>query len=109
MSNTSKHFPTDVTGLDTATGSEVIEVCDGGEVDLRIAPVVKQVGEDTVRMLAYNGSVPGPTLKVRQGSEIVVNVENQGDLEATVHWFSTFTTISEPCRTFSVGPGTEPL
>ena len=37
-------------------------------------------------MLAYNGSIPGPTLKVRQGSELVVQVENQGDLEATVHW-----------------------
>ena len=40
----------------------------------------------TVRMLAYNGSIPGPTLKVKEGSEIVVHVENQGDMEATVHW-----------------------
>ena len=40
----------------------------------------------TVRMLAYNGSIPGPTLRVRQGSEIVVDVVNEGDLEATVHW-----------------------
>jgi FtsP/CotA-like multicopper oxidase with cupredoxin domain len=39
-----------------------------------------------VRMLAYNGSIPGPTLKVKEGSEIVVNVENHGDTEATVHW-----------------------
>ena len=37
-------------------------------------------------MLAYNGSIPGPTLKVQEGSEIVVHVENQGDMEATVHW-----------------------
>ena len=37
-------------------------------------------------MLAYNGSIPGPTLRVKEGSEIVVNVENQGDHEATVHW-----------------------
>src|SRR5437660_1336450 len=37
-------------------------------------------------MLAYNGSIPGPTLKVRQGSEVIVNVANDGDLEATVHW-----------------------
>ncbi|HET6683637.1 MAG TPA: multicopper oxidase family protein, partial [Gaiella sp.] len=40
----------------------------------------------TVRMLAYNGSIPGPTLRVREGSELVVNVANDGDLEATVHW-----------------------
>ena len=37
-------------------------------------------------MLAYNGSIPGPTLRVRQGSEIVVHVVNDGDVEATVHW-----------------------
>jgi len=39
-----------------------------------------------VRMLAYNGSVPGPTLKVPQGSTITVHVTNHGDLDATVHW-----------------------
>jgi FtsP/CotA-like multicopper oxidase with cupredoxin domain len=39
-----------------------------------------------MRMLAYNGSIPGPTLKVREGSAVVVEIENQGDLEATVHW-----------------------
>ena len=37
-------------------------------------------------MLAYNGSIPGPVLKVQEGSEIVVNIENQGDMDATVHW-----------------------
>jgi FtsP/CotA-like multicopper oxidase with cupredoxin domain len=48
--------------------------------------VAKQLRETTVRMLGYNGSIPGPTLKVRQGSEVIVRVENHGDLEATVHW-----------------------
>jgi FtsP/CotA-like multicopper oxidase with cupredoxin domain len=37
-------------------------------------------------MLTYNGSIPGPTLRVPQGSEIEVDVINDGDLEATVHW-----------------------
>ena len=37
-------------------------------------------------MVAYNGSVPGPALRVREGSELVVDVVNEGDLEATVHW-----------------------
>ena len=38
----------------------------------------------TVRMLAYNGSIPGPTLRVQQGSKLVVHAVNEGDLEATV-------------------------
>ena len=37
-------------------------------------------------MLSYNGSIPGPVLKVKEGSEIVVNIENQGDHATTVHW-----------------------
>ena len=37
-------------------------------------------------MLSYNGSIPGPTLRVRQGSEVVVHVRNDGDTDATVHW-----------------------
>src|SRR4051794_16774341 len=86
MSTTSDHFPTDVTGLPEAHAPEVIELADGDQFDLRIAPVAKRLNDATVRMLAYNGSIPGPILKVPEGSDVVVNVENQGDLEATVHW-----------------------
>ena len=80
------HFPTDAGGLLEAAGSEVVELRSGDEVDLRIAPVAKRIGDSTVRMLAYNGSIPGPTLRVREGAEIVVDVVNEGDLDATVHW-----------------------
>ena len=86
MATTHDQFPTDTTGLPTARASEVVELGDGDRFDLKIAPVAKRIGDATVRMLAYNGSIPGPTLKVREGSEIVVDIENQGDLEATVHW-----------------------
>src|SRR4051812_11061809 len=79
-------FPTDTQGLDEARRSPVVDVRDGGVFDLRIAPVAKRLGEHTVRMLAYNGSIPGPTLRVPEGSEITVNVLNEGDTEATVHW-----------------------
>jgi FtsP/CotA-like multicopper oxidase with cupredoxin domain len=86
MSTTPDHFPTEVAGLPLARASELVELSDGDEFDLRIAPVAKPLGDATVRMLAYNGSIPGPTLKVHEGSEVVVNVENHGDTEATVHW-----------------------
>jgi FtsP/CotA-like multicopper oxidase with cupredoxin domain len=86
MSTTSDHFPTDVAGLPEAQAPGLVELGDGDQFDLRIAPVTKRIGDATVRMLAYNGSIPGPTLKVQEGAEVVVNIENQGDLEATVHW-----------------------
>src|SRR3954467_697941 len=79
-------FPTDATGLSLPRAPELIELSDGEHLDLRIAPVAKRLGDATVRMLAYNGSIPGPTLRVRQGSEVEVEVVNDGDLEQTVHW-----------------------
>src|SRR6266516_4422398 len=79
-------FPTDTAGLPASVRSEVVELSSAEDFELRIAPVGKLIGDATVRMLAYNGSVPGPTMKVPQGSEVVVNVVNEGDFEATVHW-----------------------
>jgi FtsP/CotA-like multicopper oxidase with cupredoxin domain len=79
-------FPTDPTGLPEATRPELLELADGEELHLRVAPVAKRLDGTTVRMLGYNGSIPGPTLKVQQGSEVIVHVTNDGDLDATVHW-----------------------
>ena len=79
-------FSTDVSGLPQARPTEVIDLPDGAVFDLCIAPVANLVGANTIRMLAYNGSIPGPTLRVQQGSEISVRVHNETEIETTVHW-----------------------
>ena len=79
-------FPTDTSGLPHAVPSSVIELADGDTTELHIGPVVKRIGDTDVRMLAYNGSIPGPTFKVPEGATVTVHVTNEGDLEATVHW-----------------------
>lgn len=79
-------FSRDPTGLPMAHDTETLHLADGDELQVTIAPVAARIGDDLVRMLAYNGSVPGPTLRVQQGSEIVVTVTNDADVEATVHW-----------------------
>jgi FtsP/CotA-like multicopper oxidase with cupredoxin domain len=79
-------LPRETEGLPDARKTELVELADGDEFELEIIPVKKRIGDATVRMLAYNGSVPGPTLKVAQDSTITVTVTNHGDLDATVHW-----------------------
>jgi FtsP/CotA-like multicopper oxidase with cupredoxin domain len=79
-------FPQDATGLPESRPLQIVDVAAGGSFELRIGPVAKRIGDADVRMLAYNGSVPGPTLRVAEGSQIEVDVVNEGDLEATVHW-----------------------
>ena len=60
MSAPTDQFPRDTSGLPAATPSELVELAEGQRFELRIAPVTKQLGDATVRMLAYNGSIPGP-------------------------------------------------
>src|SRR6266542_5968840 len=79
-------FPRETEGLPEAARTELIELADGDEFELEIMPVKKRIGDATVRMLAYNGSVPGPTLKVPESGTISIHVINHGDLDATVHW-----------------------
>jgi FtsP/CotA-like multicopper oxidase with cupredoxin domain len=86
MTAPTNEFPRDASGLPTAAATTAVDLADGDRFALRIAPVSKRLGDARVRMLAYNGSIPGPTLRVRQGSEVLVDVDNDGDLEATVHW-----------------------
>jgi FtsP/CotA-like multicopper oxidase with cupredoxin domain len=79
-------FTTETEGLPEASNSSVVRLYNGDSFDLSIYPVRKRIGDNEVRMLGYNGSIPGPTLHVDQGSEITVRVTNNGDVEATVHW-----------------------
>ena len=76
-------FPTDPSGLPEAGRSQLLALADGDTLDLQVGPVAKRLGDTTVRMLGYNGSIPGPTLKVRQHSQITVHVTNHGDLDTT--------------------------
>ena len=69
MTRPSDQFPTDAAGLPKTRSSELFELGNGDQFDLRIAPVAKQLGGGIVRMLAYNGSIPGQTLRVQQGSK----------------------------------------
>ena len=60
---TERHSPTmefsRVTdGLPETRKTELVELADGDEFELEILPVTKRIGDATVRMLAYNGSVP---------------------------------------------------
>ena len=83
---TGDQFSQETSGLSVARSTEIADLADGDTYDLVAAPVRKLIGDAEVRLLAYNASVPGPTLRVRQGSMVTVKFTNQSDLESTVHW-----------------------
>jgi FtsP/CotA-like multicopper oxidase with cupredoxin domain len=53
---------------------------------LDMSAVRKRISETEVRMLAFNHSIPGPTLRVRQATGVTVRVTNDLDMQTTVHW-----------------------
>ena len=75
-----------IEGLDLAKTFDVIELSDGDFFKLEAKPVVKDIDGNLIRMYGYNGQIPGPLLKVKQGSEIFVDFTNNIDLKTTVHW-----------------------
>lgn len=58
---------------------------DGDVFDMVIAPVKKNIDGRWVRMLAYNGSVPGPVLRIPQQATITIRLTNDGDTSTTLH------------------------
>ncbi|HEX5164931.1 MAG TPA: multicopper oxidase family protein [Thermomicrobiales bacterium] len=79
-------FDRDAAGLPVAGPTRVVDLADGDHVALEAAPLRKTIGTAELRLLGYNGSIPGPTLRVRQGSQVSVTFANRTDLENTVHW-----------------------
>ena len=75
-----------IEGLDLAKTFDVIELSDGDFFKLEAKPVVKDIDGNLIRMYGYNGQIPGPLLKVKQGSEIFVDFTNNIDLKTTIHW-----------------------
>jgi FtsP/CotA-like multicopper oxidase with cupredoxin domain len=86
MNGVTDPFSQDTAGLALAVAPEVVELQPDQVFELRAEQVRKRIGETTVKMLAYNRSIPGPTLKVAQGSEVTVHFTNDTDLDSTVHW-----------------------
>ncbi|MGB3921797.1 MAG: multicopper oxidase family protein [Minisyncoccia bacterium] len=78
-------FSTDISGLTEAEVSETVELKNGDSYDLTASVVKKRIGNAEVKMLAYNGSIPGPLIKVPQGAEITINFKNETDVPTTLH------------------------
>ena len=54
---------------------------------LRIEPVTLEIGKGvSIKTLAYNGQVPGPTLKLREGVPVTIDVTNASTEADLVHW-----------------------
>lgn len=65
---------------------QVVEQSNDTSLQLKLSKVVKNIDGSNVTMYGLNGQVPGPILKVKQGSTIFVNLTNNIDMETSIHW-----------------------
>lgn len=72
-------------GLKPARAPDVVTLEPGKVFELKAQVVTQSIGGKTFRRFAYNGSIPGPLLKVRQGSEARIRFVNETDVETTIH------------------------
>lgn len=55
-------------------------------VRLVAAPTELTIGDLHIHGYAYNGQVPGPTLRAKRGDTLIVDLENDLDTDTTIHW-----------------------
>src|SRR5579883_1956538 len=57
------------------------------DVTLRIGPVLVDIAKDhTISTTGYNGSVPGPLIRLHEGVPVTVDLFNDTDFAELVHW-----------------------
>jgi FtsP/CotA-like multicopper oxidase with cupredoxin domain len=58
---------------------------------LRIAPVSLELAPGkTITTTGYNGKIPGPVLRLREGSPVAINVINDAGYPDIVHWHGLY-------------------
>jgi FtsP/CotA-like multicopper oxidase with cupredoxin domain len=54
---------------------------------IRIAPIAFEIAPGKViKTTSYNGTVPGPTLRLQEGKPVAINVINDSGYPNLVHW-----------------------
>lgn len=59
---------------------------DGADYVLRPAPATVELGARTAQTWSYNGGLPAPELRAKQGERFRVRVENGLPEETSIHW-----------------------
>lgn len=71
---------------ESSTGpQEAVTLKNGDSYTLTASIVKKSINGSEVKMLSYNGSIPGPLIKIPQGSEITLTFINNTDVDSTIH------------------------
>jgi FtsP/CotA-like multicopper oxidase with cupredoxin domain len=73
--------------LGTALGSAYTQIATAPDYSLRIAPLRLELAPGRViDTFGYNGTVPGPVLRLREGRQVSIDIRNDTDVDDIIHW-----------------------
>jgi FtsP/CotA-like multicopper oxidase with cupredoxin domain len=78
------------------------------EVNITAAPARIQMvpGGPLVKVYAYNGTVPGPTLDLHEGDSVIIHFSNRLPEPTTVHWHGVhLPAVADGSPLLPIGPG----
>jgi FtsP/CotA-like multicopper oxidase with cupredoxin domain len=71
----------------SGTGAEPTAARGPADVTLRIGSVLADIAKDhTISTIGYNGTVPGPLIRLHEGVPVTVELFNDTDIPELVHW-----------------------
>src|SRR5437899_5732776 len=75
----------------TALGTAYTQIAAAADHSLRIAPLRLELAPGkVVETFAYNGSVPGPVLRLREGRQVSIDIRNDTDFDDIIHWHGLY-------------------
>jgi FtsP/CotA-like multicopper oxidase with cupredoxin domain len=77
--------------LGTAMGRAYTQIATAPDYSLRIAPLRLELAPGKViDTFAYNGTVPGPVLRLREGRQVSIDIRNDTDIDDIIHWHGLY-------------------
>lgn len=76
---------TELANLPPAQASTIVDLANGDIYEMKAEYVSKELSGKKLKMLAYNGMIPGPTLRVKEGDEVTIRFTNNMDMPTLLH------------------------
>ena len=77
-------------GFGAAMGA-LTQTASAPDYSLRIAPMRLELAPGKViETFAYNGMVPGPVLRLREGRQVSIDIRNDTDVDDIIHWHGLY-------------------
>jgi FtsP/CotA-like multicopper oxidase with cupredoxin domain len=74
-----------------ALSAAYAQIAGAADYTLRIAPLRLELAPDkTIDTVGYNGTVPGPRIRVREGQQVSIDIRNDSDVDDIIHWHGLY-------------------